>query len=197
MDTQMTGFWTEAIHKEEALRLAWQLKYSKTFAKELATKNKSLEEEALKNNGKNLITDPLANIQRHIDKMEKDLKKDKLGLLSGSSKASKQEASEEAARKEEQRKKEEDDILNFREMRPASPKTRMQLYEGISHHQEGRYAYLKKRKKKSPEEKYVFPVVTSTVYGWKIYDHMMPKSEYARNRVIRDTFYRHSGIITG
>ena len=195
MDSQMTGFWTESIKKEEALRLAWQLKYSKNFAKQVATKNKTLEEEALKVTAKNLVTDPLANIQRHIDRMEKELRKEKFGA--SAEEPNPEKSAEEAAKREEQRKKEEDDILNFREMRSPSPKTRMQLYEGISHHQEGRYAYLKKRKKKSPEEKYVFPVVSSTVYGWKIYDHMMPKSEYARNRIIRDTFYRHSGIITG
>lgn len=182
MDTQMQRFWIESINKEAALRFSWQLKYSKAFAKQAALKNKR-DENALSK--KNTVTNPLENITRHIQRMEKELKKDEPA------------DPEEAAKREEEAIKEEEDLLNFREMRSPSPKTRLQLYDGISHHQEGRYAYLKKRNKKSPEEKYVFPVVSSTVYGWKIYDHGMPKSEFARTRVIRDTFYRHSGIITG
>lgn len=181
MDTQMQSFWIESIKKEASLRYAWQLKYSKRFAKQAA-----LKKEVSRKTG---VTDPLDNITRHIGRMEKDLNK--------KSSEDPIKDAEAAAKKAEKAKKEEEALLNFREMRSPSPKTREQLYEGISHHQEGRYAYLKVRNKKSPEDKYVFPVVSSTVYGWKIRDHNMPKSDFARTRVIRDTFYRHSGIITG
>jgi hypothetical protein len=184
MDTQMQKFWTEAINKEAALRFGWQLKYSKTFAKQVAEKNKQLEQHVPP--PKN-VTNPIENITRRIKKMERELRGEDPDKDSD-------DASEETRKS---RAREEENLLNFRDMRSPSPKTRLQLYEGISHHQEGRYAYLKARKKKSPEEKYVFPILSSTQYGWKIHDHMMPKSEYARNRIIRDTFYRHSGIITG
>lgn len=185
MDTQMQGFWIEAIKKEASLRYGWHLKYSKAFAKQAALRNKQNEVSA---GQKKAISDPLENISRHISRMEKELSKDDVDPSKDP---------ELAAKRAEELKKEEEALLNFREMRSPSPKTKMQLYDGISHHQEGRYAYLKARNKKSPEDKYIFPVVSSTVYGWKIRDHGMPKSDYARTRVIRDTFYRHSGIITG
>lgn len=187
MDTQMTSFWNECIKKESSLRYAWQLKFSKRFAKQLALKNKT-NASTTTTTKKNAIADPLENITKHIKNMEKELGVEPKDPI---------KEAQEAAKRAEQAKKEEENLLNFREMRSPSPKTREQLYEGLSHHQEGRYAYLKKRNRKSPEDKYVFPVVSSTVYGWKIRDHGMPKSGFARTRVIRDTFYRHSGIITG
>ena len=198
MDTQMQNFWVEAIKKEESMRFAWQLKYSKTFAKQ-ARKKKAEDDSAAKKGV--AITDPLTNVKSHIKRMEDDLEKDK----------DKQSARSSQSKKREDKKKKRDDaddlsssleekkmnLLKVREMRSPSPKTKMQLYDGISHHGEGRYAYLKLRNRKSPEQKYIFPVLSSNNYGWKIHDHLMPKSEYARTRIIRDTFYRHSGIITG
>lgn len=176
----MQNFWIESIKKEASLRLAWQLKYSKAFARQ-ALKKKAA------NDKKVMILDAHANIKKNIQKIEKSAEKKDQDSGSPSETKKESEALEE----------DEEDLLNFREMRSPSPKTRSQLYEGISHHGEGRYAYLKARNKKSPEQKYVFPVRSSNVYGWKIHDRGMPKSDYARTRVIRDTFYRYSGIITG
>ena len=187
MDTQLQNFWIESIKKEASLRLAWQLKYSKAFAKQAALKKKA---EATPTK-KGMITDPQANIKRRIQLMEKDMAKEEPKEDDAASTGSKE------LKKDDDDDYSTEDLLNIREMREPSPKTRLQLYDGISHHGEGRYAYLKLRHKKSPEEKFTFPVLSSCVYGWKIRDHGMPKSEFARTRVIRDTFYRHSGIITG
>lgn len=165
----MQNFWVEAIKKEASLRLEWQLKYSKNFAK-TALKQKAIKDRAMALN---------SNISKHIKQMEKELNADKQP-------------------EEKPKSDEESDYFPIIDMRPASPRTRSQLYEGISHHGEGRYAYLKQRNYKSPEEKYIFPILSSCEYGWKILDHGFPKcSPYARTRVIRDTFYRQSGIIHG
>lgn len=178
MDTQLQNFWIESINKEAALRFAWQLKYSKTFAK-AATKKKFMRSQE---GGSKPGAKVNANIARHIEQMERDLEKDRPTPTTSS-----EEDSDEA---------EKPPTTYVHDMRPASPETRAQIYEGISHHGEGRKAYLKKRQNKSPEEKYVFPILSSCVYGWKILDFGTPKcSPYARTRVVRDTFYRHSGII--
>ena len=184
----MQSFWVEAIKKEASLRLEWQLKYSKAFAKE-ALKRKTERNAAMKKSIAPTV-DPHTNIIRHIAKMEENLKKPKPTPVP---------VPVPSDEKEEDKDDDFDDIdlLRSRDMRSPSPKTRVQLYDGISHHQEGRYAYLKKRYQKSPEERYEFPVMSSAVYGWKIKDGAPKCSPFARTRIIRDTFYRHSGIITG
>ena len=187
MDTQMQNFWIESIKKEASLRFAWQLKYSKAFAKQAALRRKT---EAAKKMNIN------SNIAQHIKRMEDDLKKDELSKspLENADK----EVQESDLQQQEKSERLETDPLVYRDMRPPSEKTKVQLYNGISHHGEGRYAYLKKRYQKSPEEKFVFPILSSNVYGWKIQEFGMPKcSPHARTRIVRDTFYRHSGIITG
>lgn len=171
----MQNFWIESINKEASLRFAWQLKYSKTFAKAARKKREKDKGSGGKVN---------SNIAKHIQQMEKDLNK-----RPNTSGAEVPENDSDAKEKL---------AMDLRDMYPASAKTRSQLYEGISHHGEGRYAYLKMRQEKSPEEKYVFPILSSCVYGWKVLDYGMPKcSPFARTRVVRDTFYRHSGIING
>ena len=182
MDTQMQNFWIESINKEAALRFAWQLKYSRRFARAARKK----QEEQVKAGMK-----VKSNISKHIQQMEQDLE-GRRGSKPGS-------PPEEEPTHEYQKMDLEKLALELRDMYPASPKTRALLYEGISHHGEGRYAYLKKRKELSPENKYVFPILTSCAYGWKVHDQAgIPKcSPHARTRVVRDTFYRHSGIITG
>ena len=189
MDTQMQNFWIESIKKEAALRFAWQLKYSKAFAKQAAMRKKTQDAKKDQINSK--------NISQHIQKMENDLKKKDSSPLPPPEKDEKKEEIVEQEPKENNEVLETDPLI-YKDMRPPSDKTRVQLYNGISHHGEGRYAYLKKRYTKSPEEKFVFPILSSNVYGWKIQDLGMPKcSPHARTRIVRDTFYRHSGIITG
>ena len=190
----MQNFWIEAIKKEESLRFAWQLKYSKAFAKQARKKKAEKDSANSKRKGGVVITDPLTNVKQHIKKMEDDLEKDKDKNSARSSQKKKEDNTDLGSPEDWENTV---DLLKVREMRSPSPKTRMQLYDGISHHGEGRYAYLKLRNKKSPEEKYVFPILSSNNYGWKIHDHLMPKSEFTRTRILRDTFYRHSGIITG
>uniref|UniRef100_A0A8C3T9N8 Sperm microtubule inner protein 1 C-terminal domain-containing protein n=1 Tax=Chelydra serpentina TaxID=8475 RepID=A0A8C3T9N8_CHESE len=54
----------------------------------------------------------------------------------------------------------------LKEMRPATPKTKHLLYQGISREGQGRRLYLQERKLKSPEEKFHYPVLSSWEYGW-------------------------------
>ena len=50
---------------------------------------------------------------------------------------------------------ESDPSVNLQTMRPVSPQDRDLLYKGISHENEGRWAYLQKRYKLKPTERFV------------------------------------------
>ncbi len=180
MGTQVQNFWVESVNKEASLRFVWHLKYSKKFAKGAAKRSvpstkgtptlvfKSSVSDKMKiENSKKCKTAPCFN------SLAKTPDHDQLSKSDGA-------------------------ITKMRDMRPSSQNTHTLLYNGISAHEEGRFAYLKKRKEKSPEEKYEFPILSSCQYGWKIMKYANPKpSQHARTCVIKDSFYRSSGIILG
>ena len=174
MDTQLQNFWVENINKEASLRFAWHLRYSKEFAKN-AIKAKP---------GKTKKTGIQSSVSERIKRIESE--KGRSLTADGS------------VREKDPRLTKSDGALSMRDMRPPSKNTRGLLYNGISAHGEGRYAYLKKRRTLIPEEKYEFPILSSCQYGWKIMECSNPKSsQHARTCVIKDTFYRNSGIILG
>ena len=174
MDNRRQMFLVEAFNKEEAVRFAWHLKYSKAFAKQAAAStNKKLQTEA----GMMQLN---STIVKRIRNLEGEMKPECAGTSS------------EVARGEGGGTQ----PVILHDMRPVSPQSISLLYKGISAHEEGRYAYLNKRKMKSPEQKYEFPITASSLYGWKIMDFSTPKSSaFARTCIVRDTFYRSSGII--
>lgn len=175
MDTQLQNFWIESIDKEASLRFAWQLKYSKQFAKKVVQQGQQGKKTGL----------VLSNaVSDRIKKMEAETKS-----IDGCNKKALPSRSQSAK---------SDRVVVTRDMRPPSQGTRSMLYSGISAHGEGRYAYLKKRKQMIPEQKYEFPILSSCQYGWKITELTNPKpSRYARTCVIKDSFYRNSGIMFG
>ena len=179
MDAQQQSFWIESINKEAAVRFAWQLRYSKKFAKDLAMQEQR-KPPRKQPPGLNIASSLSARIKQLEDERPKPSRQPT---------ASKPES--RASEKSQRR-------LSIRDMRPPSVNTRSVLYDGISAHGEGRYAYLKKRKRLSPDQKYEFPVLSSCEYGWKILDYMDPSknkpSRFARTCVIRDSFYRNSGV---
>ena len=181
MDTQLQNFWKESINKEAALRFSWHLRFSKQFSKEFAKSASTKKPKAARHssvpNG-NTVAERI----RHLEK-EKRLRDGKKG---------------DDTVIENPRLTQSDGALSLRDMRPPTAFTRQLLYNGISAHGEGRYAYLRKRKTLTPEEKYDFPILSSCQYGWKIRDFGQTKSSpHARVCVIKDSFYRNSGIILG
>uniref|UniRef100_A0A674J340 Sperm microtubule inner protein 1 C-terminal domain-containing protein n=1 Tax=Terrapene triunguis TaxID=2587831 RepID=A0A674J340_9SAUR len=74
------------------------------------------------------------------------------------------EQEESLPRKQED--KDQEPLL--KEMRPATPKTKHLLYQGISQEGQGRHLYLQERKLKNPEEKFHYPVLSSWEYGWRL-----------------------------
>ena len=188
MDTQQQNFWIESINKEAAVRFAWQLRYSKQFAKDAAStqKGSNVKEKGL--HIKSNISETIKRMEESAKKREEERKKDVAGKRSP--------PAEDSAMGESQDPKKEEKYP-LRDMRPSSPNTRALLYNGISAHGEGRFAYLKKRALLAPEEKYEFPILSSCEYGWKILQlsKNSKPSEYGRTCIVRDTFYRNSGII--
>jgi len=74
--------------------------------------------------------------------------------------------------------------------------TRAQLYAGTS--DEGRTNYLRSRARHHrPDERYVYPLVSSWRYGWRLEQEPWPRSEHPRHgrrRVVMDTFYSRNGL---
>ncbi|XP_075794965.1 protein SPMIP1 [Pelodiscus sinensis] len=82
------------------------------------------------------------------------------------------------------------------EMRPATPKTKHLLYQGISQEGKGRHLYLQERKQKRPEEKFHYPVLSSWEYGWRLGDVIteIKAPIHARSGIVKDTFYTRNGV---
>ena len=190
MDTQLQNFWKESINKEAALRFSWHLRFSRRFkegaerpasattaaAKIPDAKKKKAAKHSSVPNG-NTVAERIRRLE--CEKLREDEK----------SNGEKKRAPEDP---------QSDGALAMRDMRPPTSVTRRLLYNGISAHGEGRYAYLRKRRTLTPEEKYAFPILSSCQYGWKIRDFEQTKSSpHARVCVIKDSFYRNSGIILG
>ncbi|ELT88277.1 hypothetical protein CAPTEDRAFT_204171 [Capitella teleta] len=83
------------------------------------------------------------------------------------------------------------------EMRPADERTLKKLYTGFTKEEKGRYSYLRDRHEIIPEQKFTFPTLSSMKYGWKLADsYQLKRPNYARTRLIKDTFYTANGVPT-
>merc|ERR1712240_954416 len=68
------------------------------------------------------------------------------------------------------------------------------LYNGITKEGLGRANYLKKRREKSPDDKYTFQLCSSWDYGWEMPKGTFNAPKNGRTRIVRDTFYKRYGI---
>ena len=167
-DTNMQNFWTEAINKEANVRFEWQLRYSKEFSKN-AFKSPPKKKPTLQMND---------DVTNRIKELENSI--------------SPSPTVEGAGDKAETPRKSSPLV----DMNPATKDVLGLLYDGLSHHGEGRYCYLKRRLEISPDKKYSFPILSSMNYGWKILDFVTLKpSCYGCTAIVKNTFYRSSGVI--
>ncbi|KAM6979783.1 protein SPMIP1 [Aplochiton taeniatus] len=81
-------------------------------------------------------------------------------------------------------------------MRPVTPQTRLELFQGFSQEGQGRPLYLHHRTQKAPEDKYDYPVLSSWDYGWRLgaYGQTYKSPASGRSGVVRTTFYARNGI---
>ena len=166
-DTQMQNFWTEAINKEANVRFEWQLRYSKEFAKG-----------AVKCHPKKKAMQLNDSLSQKIKELEGSAVHSPTTLSPTIGKSSPRASPP------------------LVDMSPANSNVRGLLYDGISRHGEGRYNYLRKRLDIPPDKKYCFPLLSSMNYGWKILDFVTLKpSCHGRTAIVRDTFYKSSGVM--
>jgi len=64
---------------------------------------------------------------------------------------------------------------------------------GVSKEGHGRAAYLKSRKRLSPQERYRRPMTASQEIGWRAWEPPKKTSFYVRKPLIQATFYRPTG----
>ncbi|XP_043943247.1 protein ATP6V1FNB [Protopterus annectens] len=142
MDTQRQNFLKEAFMKETLIRLSWYIdnKDSLQKAKEhwRQVQKKPTKLPPLQTDKRN---------EKELKSRTKDTKKDKAVLEKGNTIQVDQETNQ---------------------MRPVSVKTKNLLYQGVSREDNGRKHYLKTRKLKKPEDRYLFPLTTSWEYGWQL-----------------------------
>lgn len=205
MDTQQQNFWVESINKEAAVRFAWQMRYSKNFNKtggtvaatsQATTKKKQEEISAATNAFTSNLSAKIQQLEEEGKKLAQDKRDSSFNLSQRSSRRSSSQPSRRQGSAVIKTLTEGGGTI-LSDMRPASVNTKSLLYNGISAHGEGRYAYLKKRSHLPPETKYEFPVLSSNLHGWKIMEYTGSEpqhSPYGRTCIIRDTFYRNSGI---
>ncbi|KAM7230063.1 hypothetical protein CapIbe_018780 [Capra ibex] len=81
-------------------------------------------------------------------------------------------------------------------MRQVPPCTLQLLFQGISHDGQGRASYLRERYRQKPEEKFLYPIVSSWEYGWHMGEAMKDARPptYARFQPITKKFYIKSNI---
>ncbi|XP_035207758.1 protein ATP6V1FNB-like [Stegodyphus dumicola] len=76
-------------------------------------------------------------------------------------------------------------------MKPVPTKVKRRLYKGLSHYGAGRADYLRERYKELPEQKFYFPICSSWEYGWTYgQEHVLEGPTHGRRQIIRTSFFR-------
>ena len=184
MDTRLQNFWKESIHKDMTLRFAWQARYANKERSKAEAQAKPKAPSTANTALHNSITSKIKRLEMSTERMHEE-------------NSDGQKVPEKWQNAAHNCLANSNDVLqSTSDMRPATSFTRSLLYNGLSVHGEGRYAYLKRRKTVVPDQKYLYPVLSSTEYGWKILEHAkLDRSPHGHASVIRDSFYRNSGII--
>lgn len=185
--------WSDTIEKETEARLRWNIKRDRMKEKfgdkkELSFKEmyEAIQFEDLLNRRRFKI--PEIKLIPKKTSYDKDVNEYlvKLGVMENNSK-----------------------VLRTADMYDQDFKQKDLIYNGISKDHEGRFKYLRERKKYKPEEKFVFPMTSSMEYGWNFYDKhdkltssrfkstsFQSPSKFGHKNVINDTFKRDNGVLS-
>uniref|UniRef100_A0A8C5QY12 Sperm microtubule inner protein 1 n=1 Tax=Leptobrachium leishanense TaxID=445787 RepID=A0A8C5QY12_9ANUR len=150
LTTQKQEFMKETYAKEFLLKLKWQRRYGTELKIKEQPRPKRKTQHDIKLpaiNNTDLVTIAEQGTLGTIGQLQKDFQMRNEGLQDQSA------------------------ILCVGDMKPVTPKTRSLLYHGTSREGEGRYKYLRVRRYKKPEEKYVYPLTSNQTYGWQIGKH--------------------------
>merc|ERR1712112_15738 len=168
MDTMRQNFWAESIKKETQLRRSW---YSQHQSKSELTKDMTNVTEIMKRRASKLRSFVQKPVDRKVEGSEENETEDKLPEL---------------------KKSKETRLCSV--MHPIGGDVRNRLYNWITKEGLGRANYLKKRREKSPDDKYTFQLCSSWDYGWEMPKGTFNAPKNGRTRIVRDTFYKRYGI---
>ncbi|PSN57492.1 hypothetical protein C0J52_01608 [Blattella germanica] len=167
MDTRYTNFMIERMNKEIEVKRKWYEKYYKKINDEHPPHEKSSKAQEL---------------------IEKLTEQRKINLQA----ANKMRAY--TRHPEPLPLPESDPSVNLAVMRPVSPRVRRLLYKGISHENEGRWAYLHKRYQLPPKDRYYFQETTSFGYGYyEANPDLCGGPHFGKSSAPSADFYRRNG----
>mmetsp|Transcript_37653 Transcript_37653/g.117333 ORF Transcript_37653/g.117333 Transcript_37653/m.117333 type:complete len:190 (+) Transcript_37653:51-620(+) len=91
----------------------------------------------------------------------------------------------------------EQKLLRSSSQDPLRPTVRERLYEGVSHEEQGRHAYLNRRYKQSIQDRYGGQAATSSQeIGFRRPEGEYRASVFCHKPVIEGGFYRTNGVVT-
>lgn len=149
---QSQACWQERIRRETAARVAWTVTYGHKYPKEGPVPRKRLQRAPLRPAASSPETEGLRGQLSSGVGVRGPLPKEGRAW----------EAQRATGGLAAQTKPE------GLEMRRAPPGTLKLLFQGISHDGQGRASYLRERHRQKPEEKFLYPVLSSWEYGWHI-----------------------------
>ena len=127
MDTRLQNFWKESINKEMTLRFAWQARYAnKERSKAEALQDKPKATSTANTALHNSITSKIKRLEMSTERMRAE---------NSDGQKVPQNAAHSCLTSSN------DVLKSTSNMRPATSFTRSLLYNGLSVHGEGRYAY--------------------------------------------------------
>lgn len=166
--TQSQAYWQERIQKETTARVTWKINYGHKYLKEGPVPRKRLQRAPLR---LALGAGPLPATSAPESKEIRDGWPETKGVQDQLSKGvgvqgppPKGEKAWEAQR--DPRGPAVQTRPGVLEMRQVPASTLRLLFQGISHDGQGRASYLRERHRQKPEEKFLYPVLSSWEYGW-------------------------------
>ncbi|XP_053075148.1 protein ATP6V1FNB [Acinonyx jubatus] len=193
--TQNQACWQECIQKEAAARVAWKIHYGHKYLKGGPTPRKRVQRAPF---GSALAaTSSPESKEVQVGWPESKGVRDQLsgggGVQGPSPKGNKVWEAQRATQGPSVQPKPEG-----LEMRQVPPSTLQLFFQGLSHDGQGRALYLRERHRQKPEEKFLYPILSSWEYGWHMGDTGAMKDTraptYARRQPITKTFYIKSGV---
>lgn len=191
-DTFYVSFLTESIEKERDTRLA--------LFKDLQQRPAvgSRVSEVMRRRIADGTPKPIGELLEVKDMPSADYRRKKKTFLPVQPRKEQSPLQLERAKTDFQQSKGLANVAKLPPMWPASAGVKQRLYEGLSHHGQGRQRYLHERYIEDPEQKFPLPVLNSWDYGWRFSDVIDPqtikKSPHIRIRTVDDTFYRRNGV---
>lgn len=166
--TQSQACWQERIWKEMAARVAWKICYSHKYPKEGPVPRKRLQRTPLR---LALGAGPLAATSSPESREVQDGGPETKGVWDQLSRGvGVQGPPPKGDEVWETRRAARGPAVQSRPeglgMRQVPPSTLQLLFQGISHDGQGRASYLRERHRQKPEEKFLYPILSSWEYGW-------------------------------